>query len=382
MKKIVFLILALFIAISFSNAQEQEYDTIVYFPLTTFECPMLFDPVATVEYYDRLDERNAAIEATGNHHNVYYPNFHSFDKIFIYRNCDTAWANVDQHSLSYFSSKDLVGFETMPHIRSFAQPYYLPNLDSNARIIGVAAKIFGHPPLNNHRPFFLLYDHNGNVLDQSIILHFTYGVGSQDPYGTNPFPTTLDYYLFENQHYIQAFSLAFDKNYSEYNSSAANIPYQFDHTMSIKGGDKDAEWWHTCRYEDLGCYEFLPPYYLKYDSTDWVRFDTNQYYKFYHKKQIGFFPVIIIPKRSFDLTDFELAEHCNLVPNPATIYSKAISRFKIERLEIFDVQGKKIDEIEVDGYEYYINLQSYKKGTYLVNIITQKGKTTKKLFVQ
>ncbi len=39
MKKIAIIIL---LAItSFSYAQEQEYDTIIYFPQTIFECPML-----------------------------------------------------------------------------------------------------------------------------------------------------------------------------------------------------------------------------------------------------------------------------------------------------------------------------------------------------
>ena len=46
------------------------------------------------------------------------------------------------------------------------------------------------------------------------------------------------------------------------------------------------------------------------------------------------------------------------------------------------MQGKKIEEIAVNNYEYYINLQNYSKGNYIVNLITQKGVATKKLIVQ
>jgi hypothetical protein len=46
------------------------------------------------------------------------------------------------------------------------------------------------------------------------------------------------------------------------------------------------------------------------------------------------------------------------------------------------MQGKKVEEINVNDYEYYIGVQNYNKGTYLVNIVTQKGTTTKKMIVQ
>jgi hypothetical protein len=119
-----------------------------------------------------------------------------------------------------------------------------------------------------------------------------------------------------------------------------------------------------------------------YDSANWVSFDQDQYYQFFYKKQIGFFPIIIIPKTNSNLTSEELSEHCNILPNPVTTYAKVLSRYKIERLEVFDVQGKKVEEINVNDYEYYIGVQNYNKGTYLVNIVTQKGTTTKKMIVQ
>lgn len=377
MKKIA--IIVLLVITRFSYSQEQEYDTIVYFPQTIFECPMLWDPVYGSQYYNNLAEYNAWIAAGGNPgHGWFQPNYHSFERLrsLCYAS-DSAISSIDQDYLSTFSLHDLVGFETMPGIRSFAQPYYLPDLDTSARVIGVAAKIRGHRPPMAQVPYFILYDNNGNMIDQSPVLHFDgYGQADQTP-------TTYDYHIFVNQHQIQAFSLAFDKNYTHYeHATAANHPYEFDHTMSFKGGDQKLEWYQNCRYEDLGCYEYMPPMYLMYDSTNWVSFDQDQYYQFYYKKQIGFFPIIIVPKTDSDLPAEELAEHCNLVPNPATTYSKAISRYKIERIEIFDMQGKKVEEIAVNDYEYYINLQSYIKGNYIVNLITQKGNTTKKLIVQ
>jgi hypothetical protein len=386
MKKIAIIIL---LAItSFSYAQEQEYDTIVYFPQTIFECPMLFDPVYSPIYYDNLDEYNAAGAAQGGHYLDYWcPNYHNFMKIAVCKDCDSAWASVDQNYLSMtLANKNLVGFESMPGIRSFLQPYYLSDLDTAARVIGVAAKIFGHQPPNSIYPYFVLYDHTGALIDTSMIFCWPeWSITGKYPYGPSPwyYPTPIKHYYFANQHQIQAFSIAFDKNNSWYDFGfAGNQPFEFDHTMSLIGGDKDAEWWHECRYEDLGCYEYIPPMYLMYDSTNWVSFNQDQYYQFYYKMQIGFFPIIIIPKTNSNLTSEELSEHCNILPNPVTTYAKVLSRYKIERLEVFDVQGKKVEEINVNDYEYYIGVQNYNKGTYLVNIVTQKGTTTKKMIVQ
>ena len=368
MKKIAIIIL---LAISFgAYSQEQEYDTIVYFPQTIFECPMLFDPVYSPIYYDNSAEQQAYMQATGHIYPIhaYARGFEDFAIIHAYSHCDSAWASVDQNYLSMtLATKKLVGFESMPGIRSFLQPYYLSDLDTAARVIGVAAKIFGHQPPNSIYPYFLLYDHTGALIDQSMIFCWPDGsIDGEFPYGQNPYPTPIKHYYFNNQHQIQAFSKAFE----------------FDHTMSLLGGDKDAEWYHECRYDDIGCYEYIPPMYLMYDSTNWVSFDQDQYYQFFYKKQIGFFPIIIIPKTENSLSAEELSEHCNILPNPATTYAKVLSRYKIERLEVFDMQGKKVEEINVNDYEYYIGVQNYNKGTYLVNIVTQKGTTTKKMIVQ
>ena len=385
MKKIAIIIL---LAItSFSYAQEQEYDTIVYFPQTIFECPMLFDPVYSPIYYDNTAEQQAYMQATGYIYPIhaYARAFHDFAIIHAFSHCDSAWASVDQNYLSMtLANKNLVGFESMPGIRSFLQPYYLSDLDTAARVIGVAAKLFGHQPPNSIYPYFVLYDHTGALIDTSMIFCWPDGsIEGEFPYGVNLYPTLIKHYYFANQHQIQAFSIAFDKNNSWYDFDfAANKPFEFDHTMSLIGGDKDAEWYHECRYDDIGCYEYIPPMYLMYDSANWVSFDQDQYYQFFYKKQIGFFPIIIIPKTNSNLTSEELSEHCNILPNPVTTYAKVLSRYKIERLEVFDVQGKKVEEINVNDYEYYIGVQNYNKGTYLVNIVTQKGTTTKKMIVQ
>ena len=386
MKKIAIIIL---LAISFgAYSQEQEYDTIVYFPQTIFECPMLFDPVASPIYYDNSAEQQAYMQATGHTYPIhaYARCFHDFVDIHFYSHCDSAWASVDLDYIADNATSLMVGFHSLPGIRSFLQPYYLPDLDTAARVIGVAAKIFGHQPPNSIYPYFLLYDHTGALIDASMIFCWPeWSITGRYPYGAPPlyYPTPIKHYYFANQHQIQAFSIAFDKNNSWYDFDfAGNQPFEFDHTMSIIGGNPKAEWYHECRYDDIGCYEYIPPMYLMYDSTNWVSFDQDQYYQFFYKKQIGFFPIIIIPKTNSNLTSEELAEHCNILPNPATTYAKVLSRYKIERLEVFDMQGKKIEEINVNDYEYYIGVQNYNKGTYLVNIVTQKGTTTKKMIVQ
>lgn len=360
MKKTAILIICMMSVIC-SSAQDfdeqQEYDTVIYFPSTILECPMFFDSIARSQYYDNRDD------------STFWPSYHNFMRLLDLR----AMCHMDTIPIVYHSAK-VVGHQSLPGIRSFAQPYYLPDLDTNAIIIGVAAKIYGDRPPMSSLPYFILYDGNGNMLDNAPILYMTYYYHSQTA-------SPLKYYFFRNGHSLNQFSLAYDKNNTTYEGGWANKPYQFDHTMSFTGGDPSQKR-GTCKYEDKGCYEYLPPLYKMYDSVNWVSFETDSVYRFYYKKQIGFYPIILVPKNNSSLAKVDISQHCNIIPNPASNFCKVISRYKIDYLEVFDINGRKMFEGEVNAYERYMDLSAYPTGTYIFKINTQAGIANKKLIVK
>ena len=81
------------------------------------------------------------------------------------------------------------------------------------------------------------------------------------------------------------------------------------------------------------------------------------------------------------MSEAELSQHCNLVPNPASTYCKVISRYKIERVEVFDMGGRLITEAKPNDYEYFFDFDVFNSGMYVVVIHTPKGKTSKQLIV-
>ena len=356
---------------AFPQSQEIEYDTIIYFPSTILECPMLFDTAA-----NRVFLNNGGYD-TLSPSGWFHPNYHSFGRLSdlkIHCNMDVPY-NPGIHLAK------VVGHQSLPGIRSFAQPYYLPDLDTAALIIGVAAKIYGDRPPMSTVPHFFLYNAQGNRVDNCPITYMK-PTGAEPPYiWNNPWDCELRYYMFQHQHKMQAFSIAYDKNHTYY-GEYANVPYEFDHTMAFEGGLKDVPYHHICAFEDHGCYEYMPPFYLTYDADSWVRFDQDTIYSYYRKMQIGFYPIILVPKNhDVGMSEAELSQHCNLVPNPASTYCKVISRYKIERVEVFDMGGRLITEAKPNDYEYFFDFDVFNSGMYVVVIHTPKGKTSKQLIV-
>ncbi len=361
----------LFSLVAFAQDQQQEYDTVVYFPATILQCPMLFDTAANRQYYNNCGYDT--LSPTG----WFLPDYHSFGRLDYLE----LYCNEDVPGQYGRGLAKVVGHTTIYDIRSFAQPYSLPDLDTSAILIGVAAKIYGERPPTSIVPYFVLYDYQGNMVDRCAILHMSPD-GANRPYvWENRADCELKYYIFEHEHKMQVFSLAYDKNHTYYGGIYGNIPYEFDHTMAFEGGDPKVPYHHICAYEDKGCYEYIPPFYRLYDSTEWVRFDNDSLYSYYHKMQIGFYPIFLMPKSSSGLSETELSQHCNLVPNPASTRCKVISRYKLQEVEVYDMGGRRIMNAKTNGYEHFFDVSAFEKGTYIVVISTDVGKTSKQLIV-
>ena len=189
---------------AFPQSQEIEYDTIIYFPSTILECPMLFDTAVNRQY--RNNSGYDTLSPSGWKHSCY----HDFTRAY------NLWYYCRENTGVDMSIEEcrLVGHSSIAGIRSFAQPYYLPDLDTAALIIGVAAKIYGDRPPMSTVPHFFLYNAQGSRVDNCPILYMK-PTGAEPPYSrTGPYDCDLHYFMFQHQHKMQAFSIAYDKNHT------------------------------------------------------------------------------------------------------------------------------------------------------------------------
>ena len=75
----------------------------------------------------------------------------------------------------------------------------------------------------------------------------------------------------------------------------------------------------------------------------------------------------------------DISQFTHVFPNPASSEVNINCGYKIKTLQVFDEQGKRLLEKEVNAYNYQINLENYPTGTYLIKVQTNSGQTTKKV---
>lgn len=78
-----------------------------------------------------------------------------------------------------------------------------------------------------------------------------------------------------------------------------------------------------------------------------------------------------------------LLDRCiTVMPNPASRYVSVMSSFRIGRIEAFDLQGNKVDEQPVDALNATLDLSLWPRGTYILNIRTNRGTVARTVVVQ
>ncbi len=77
-----------------------------------------------------------------------------------------------------------------------------------------------------------------------------------------------------------------------------------------------------------------------------------------------------------------LARHTFLSPNPTTGKVHLHSDYVVTRLDLYDTQGRHLDNFSYPGLDTDLDLTAYPRGTYLLRITTSNGITTKKLLIQ
>lgn len=69
----------------------------------------------------------------------------------------------------------------------------------------------------------------------------------------------------------------------------------------------------------------------------------------------------------------------DVFPNPTNNEVNINCGYKMKTLQVFDEQGKRLFEKEVNAYNYQINLENYPTGTYLIKVLTNSGQATKRV---
>ena len=77
-----------------------------------------------------------------------------------------------------------------------------------------------------------------------------------------------------------------------------------------------------------------------------------------------------------------LERYVGLQPNPATERVQVLSSFGLQRIEVYNAAGVKVDERKAAGYSATLDVSALPAGPYLVRIATPRGTVTKKLVVR
>ncbi len=130
------------------------------------------------------------------------------------------------------------------------------------------------------------------------------------------------------------------------------------------------------------------------DSCSWEEI-TDEFEDFY-----GFymFPIFAETDSSLEcigcenLTDTTITDSSSIAnivdnytfifPNPAKKEINIQCSFRMQALELFNEQGAKVNEWEIDAYHYLLNIENYPKGNYILKIKTKSGTAAKKIIVQ
>jgi hypothetical protein len=85
-------------------------------------------------------------------------------------------------------------------------------------------------------------------------------------------------------------------------------------------------------------------------------------------------------RNNLNITDSDFNSFkIKISPNPTSNETTILSNSKIGLIEVFDIQGRKLETITINDFESKIQLSNYQKGTYFLQLHTDLGKVTKKI---
>ena len=259
------------------------------------------------------------------------------------------------------------GYSTCINVcTDFAQPY---TVDTTVRIVGVSGyiSIIYHPSNNTsyqnaYKFYYEIRDSSlNNILTQADVwptLQSTY-VGNQ-AYGYTEvfFDSSID---ISNKFYVV---------FHTPDTLNPNNP------LDVSSHTIDARIWATT----TNCVEDIP-LERKQCTESWEPITFIRGYKEEMIKVLYLFPILdstYIGSSNLN-TVRDISQFTHVFPNPANSEVNINCGYKIKSLQVFDEQGKRLFEKEVNAYNYQINLNSYPTGTYFIKVLTNSGQATKKV---
>lgn len=168
--------------------------------------------------------------------------------------------------------------------------------------------------------------------------------------------------------------------------TASSYPPGLDWNFFIR----DYDW---PRVEDIDIVDTLvlwqspyPPAFKNHDGQ-WRTFDQDSIFDLFQRTFIEILPIILVPHNTTDtnnnLTDVYLENNTWAYPNPAHDILNIVCGFKINTIEIYDLNGKLIKTIDAkQETKLNFNVKSLEKGVYILKLNTQRGIVNKKIIKQ
>ncbi|MDR0789907.1 MAG: T9SS type A sorting domain-containing protein [Bacteroidales bacterium] len=313
-----------------SNAQQQEYDTLIYFPQEMIGCPTIFD-TSICSHFTMYSFKMQCLYGTG---------------LMWHPTGTVIGAN------SYYSG-------------GYAQHY---SFDSTVLVCGLASRVIGEFfwPDDDKKYFFHLM--NSDLTESLASSSISHSVPDSLLIG----PVTVKDAVLKNYYFGQVvpvsdFYLAVDNP-----DDWAGGSVHYNHTCSFIDED--------CLDTVIGCQYFEPPYLKK--NGEWKSFADDTVYEAFRGMFIEFLPVILIPKEDTttpgSLQQINLDNTCSVSPNPTSECLTIISQFKVSNVEIYNVVGVKVKEQAINAHEAKIDVKGIPAGNYVVKLSTPRGTATKK----
>ena len=309
---------------------------------------------------------------------------------------DSCFANPTScYTYPVFNSMPISSDSTI-YVRDLSQPYYV---DSAVNIIGIAA-LWGYAALGNMIAYLCiaddtlgiikrvpvdneydtvdgkiikpknLYDHYTEIIFDSAInvnglFHIMTDMPKPPSYSPNNIYQWRDndvYYCGDNLLMISYLAVY---NFTTYPTVSGYMPDCLDTNFNVSN-------------------RFL--YFIKSNGEYVLKQPADDYFVKYPLHEYAcLFP--ILQKTDTTITDSSslmniVDNYTFIFPNPATKEVNVQCSFRMQTLELFNEQGQKVNEWEVDSYHYLLNVEDYPKGNYVMKIKTKSGTATKKVIVQ
>ena len=122
--------------------------------------------------------------------------------------------------------------------------------------------------------------------------------------------------------------------------------------------------------------------YFRDTNGVWNSFATDERYWAHRKVFMYAFPIILVPHATSSEIDINVEDYCQVYPNPTRTILKVLSNFNIWSIQLVDMNGREVyRQDNLNNFMDEINVESFPRGTYIVNIVTSKGRCSKKIIL-